>query len=110
MHACIPTDWSQRMIHQITRAGKSLLAAGCTLSILFASDSYAATALNVSQQPLFLTQGVAPNLLFTLDDSGSMAWAYVPDGISGIAAERDVPAITTHCTTTPTMLTKCPRN
>ncbi|ALZ00929.1 PilC/PilY family type IV pilus protein [Pseudomonas aeruginosa] len=71
------------MIHQITRAGKSLLAAGCTLSILFASDSYAATALNVSQQPLFLTQGVAPNLLFTLDDSGSMAWAYVPDGISG---------------------------
>lgn len=39
------------MIHQITRAGKSLLAAGCTLSILFASDSYAATALNVSQQP-----------------------------------------------------------
>ncbi|RAE53041.1 pilus assembly protein PilY, partial [Burkholderia multivorans] len=55
----------------------------CTLSILFASDSYAATALNVSQQPLFLTQGVAPNLLFTLDDSGSMAWAYVPDGISG---------------------------
>ncbi|MGY0522578.1 hypothetical protein, partial [Pseudomonas aeruginosa] len=39
MHACIPTDWSQRMIHQITRAGKSLLAAGCTLSILFASDS-----------------------------------------------------------------------
>lgn len=33
------------MIHQITRAGKSLLAAGCTLSILFASDSYAATAL-----------------------------------------------------------------
>lgn len=36
----------------------------------------------VSQQPLSLTEGVAPNLLVTLDDSGSMAWAYAPDGIN----------------------------
>lgn len=36
----------------------------------------------VSQQPLSLTEGVSPNLLVTLDDSGSMAWAYAPDDIN----------------------------
>lgn len=44
-----------------------------------------------SQKPLSLTEGVPPNLLVTLDDSGSMAWAYTPDGISdnrGIRAAR----------------------
>jgi type IV pilus assembly protein PilY1 len=39
----------------------------------------------VSQQPLSLTEGVSPNLLVTLDDSGSMSYAYAPDGISGDA-------------------------
>ena len=29
--------------------------------------------------PLYLAGGVAPNLVVTLDDSGSMAWGYVPD-------------------------------
>lgn len=42
----------------------------------------------VSQQPLSLTEGVAPNLLVTLDDSGSMAWSYTPDAISGQSARR----------------------
>lgn len=31
--------------------------------------------------PLFLSTGVAPNFVITLDDSGSMAWAFVPDSI-----------------------------
>ncbi len=42
----------------------------------------------VSQQPLSLTEGVAPNLLVTLDDSGSMLWSYTPDAISGDSAKR----------------------
>lgn len=34
--------------------------------------------------PLYMNStGVKPNFVMTLDDSGSMAWAYVPDGISG---------------------------
>lgn len=37
----------------------------------------------VSQQPLSLTEGVPPNILVTLDDSGSMALGYSPDAISG---------------------------
>jgi len=43
----------------------------------------ALTAANVqaavSQAPISLTVGVAPNLIFTLDNSGSMRWAFVPD-------------------------------
>ena len=31
-----------------------------------------ATALNLSQVPLFLTEGVAPNIMVTIDNSGSM--------------------------------------
>lgn len=51
------------------------------------SSSYNLQAA-VSQQPLSLTEGVAPNLLVTLDDSGSMAWAYAPDSISSDSARR----------------------
>lgn len=42
----------------------------------------------VSQSPLSLTVGVPPNLLLTLDDSGSMRWAFVPDGKNGDGATR----------------------
>ncbi|HSO44914.1 MAG TPA: hypothetical protein VLQ47_05275, partial [Rhodoferax sp.] len=31
--------------------------------------------------PLYLAGGVAPNLVVTLDDSGSMAWGFVPDSM-----------------------------
>src|SRR5699024_5589385 len=33
----------------------------------------------VSQAPLSLSVGVPPNIIFTLDESGSMSWGYVPD-------------------------------
>ncbi|RBW48202.1 PilC/PilY family type IV pilus protein [Marinobacter sp. F3R11] len=36
-----------------------------------------------AQEPLFIGSAVAPNLMFILDDSGSMAWQYMPDDISG---------------------------
>lgn len=35
----------------------------------------------ISQSPLSLTVGVSPNIIFTLDESGSMSWGYVPDSI-----------------------------
>ncbi|MHB0817509.1 pilus assembly protein [Stutzerimonas stutzeri] len=35
----------------------------------------------VSQSPLSLTVGVPPNIIFTLDESGSMSWGFVPDSI-----------------------------
>ncbi len=38
--------------------------------------------------PLFLSTGVSPNFVITLDDSGSMQWAYVPDSINGTTSAR----------------------
>lgn len=40
-----------------------------------------AAALDVSQQPLMLVDSVPPNLILTLDDSGSMRWSFVPDSM-----------------------------
>ncbi|WP_258371124.1 pilus assembly protein [Aquipseudomonas alcaligenes] len=45
-------------------------------------------ALNISQKPLILNETVAPNLLLTIDDSGSMRWAFVPDAINGVHETR----------------------
>lgn len=52
--------------------------------LLAALDVHAAT----SQSPLSLTIGVPPNLILTLDDSGSMDRAYVPDSIPGGTSSR----------------------
>lgn len=48
----------------------------------------ATAALSLSDTPLFLSVSVPPNIVMTLDDSGSMAWGYVPDNISGAAGTR----------------------
>jgi type IV pilus assembly protein PilY1 len=45
-------------------------------------------AISLADTPLFLTAPVTPNIVMTLDDSGSMAWGYVPDGISGTSGTR----------------------
>ncbi|MGA4448155.1 pilus assembly protein [Ectopseudomonas chengduensis] len=52
--------------------------------LLSAANSYA----NVSQTPLSLTIGVPPNMLVTLDDSGSMRWAFAPDNVNDTHATR----------------------
>ena len=35
--------------------------------------------VSISQIPLFIIGGVNPNLMFILDDSGSMTWGFMPD-------------------------------
>lgn len=39
----------------------------------------ASAAVSISQIPLFVTTQVPPNIVLTLDNSGSMLWAFVPD-------------------------------
>jgi type IV pilus assembly protein PilY1 len=65
---------------------KSLLLAAALM--LPASVQALSPDLDPHNVPMFLSTGVAPNFVITLDDSGSMAWAYVPDGISGNSATR----------------------
>ncbi len=42
-----------------------------------------AATLNLNDLPLFLLENSSPNVILTMDDSGSMGWGYLPDGISG---------------------------
>ncbi|MES2820553.1 MAG: PilC/PilY family type IV pilus protein [Pseudomonadota bacterium] len=63
----------------------SLLA--CTF--LFSGIQQAqASLLEIGQSPLILTESVAPNLILTLDDSGSMRWAFAPDSYNVNHATR----------------------
>ncbi|WP_225835490.1 pilus assembly protein [Pseudomonas sp. MM211] len=63
---------------------KSLSCALFGITLLHGATSYAA----VSQTPLSLTVGVPPNMLLTLDNSGSMTWAFSPDSINGTGPAR----------------------
>lgn len=47
-----------------------------------------ATLLNISNKPLVLSDSVAPNVILTLDDSGSMSLAVVPDDMGNTLSER----------------------
>lgn len=50
----------------------------CLLGTLCA-PAQAATTVTVDQQPLIIQQPLPPNITLMLDDSGSMAWDYMPD-------------------------------
>lgn len=63
------------------RLGKRLVAYGTIVSMLFASMAYGA----IATQPLYLTSAVEPNIMFVLDDSGSMQWEAMPDDITYFA-------------------------
>lgn len=70
-------------------SAKTLSYAAFGVALLNAASTYAA----VSQSPLSLTVGVPPNIILTLDESGSMSWGYVPDSaessvISGSSITR----------------------
>lgn len=69
---------------QLSYIAKAMTAGLLTTGVLFSATTQAA----VSQAPLSLTEGVAPNMIFTLDDSTSMNWGYTPDAIAGARHER----------------------
>lgn len=51
------------------------------LSAQFLAGAHAADTLNISEKPL-INSGNAdlkPNIMFTMDDSGSMSWSHMPD-------------------------------
>lgn len=68
---------------------KSLLSTLGFMLYFSGTLSASAAALSVSQKPLILSETVAPNLVFTLDDSGSMRWAFAPDDSGREYADKD---------------------
>jgi type IV pilus assembly protein PilY1 len=58
---------------------KTLSSSGLAAILLVSFFSAPAKALNISDLPLYLAANVDPNLMFILDDSGSMQWEHMPD-------------------------------
>lgn len=57
-----------------------IAALACLVALMTGLPQQAsATDLNISQNPLFLATSVEPNVLFLIDDSGSMMWETMPD-------------------------------
>lgn len=63
-----------------TWIGRTSLSAAA-FTFCFQSAVANGAALDISQSPVMLVDSVAPNLLFTLDDSGSMEFSFAPDGL-----------------------------
>src|SRR5690606_27709741 len=86
-----PADTGRLLRLQARRAGK--LGGRCVMKTLKGTLRFVALGcmlatptplladLTLAQQPLFVGHGAGPNLLFILDDSGSMAWQYMPDSL-----------------------------
>lgn len=53
-----------------------------TSILLAAGGSHAAAQNEIAQVPPSVAEGVPPNMIFTLDESGSMSWSFVPDASS----------------------------
>ncbi len=53
--------------------------------VLFYSANAQSASLTLSQVPIYLGGSVEPNIMFTLDDSGSMHWEMMPDNITYFA-------------------------
>jgi len=77
-------DWSEGQAMNVqdkyVSLVKTIASAVIFSSVLIVSvNTQAASLQEISQVPLNLSEGVPPNMIFTLDESGSMSWAYVPD-------------------------------
>lgn len=73
---------------KLSTVSRTALSCALVTAISAATQTAYATGLTIGQTPLFLTEGVAPNLFVTLDDSGSMERAYAPDGIKNTNGRR----------------------
>ncbi|MGH8658870.1 MAG: hypothetical protein ACREV4_10480, partial [Gammaproteobacteria bacterium] len=70
--------------------------AGFTLSLLcFTASDAPAAPLQLSQVPLYLGGNIGPNVMFTLDDSGSMQWEVLPDEQLFVPGDPDTASIGT---------------
>lgn len=71
-----PRRWRQRL--------RSFAAAFAFSALTFGS---AHASVNIANAPLFTTTNVEPNIMFIIDDSGSMQWETMPDAITNLFAQ-----------------------
>ena len=72
------------------RAHKSarLIAGALSLLLGLGLGNTQAATLNISNVPLDVLAGVPANIILTMDDSGSMAWGYLPDTATATGTNR----------------------
>lgn len=51
------------------------------VGLMFLAAGLGQAQVNIAQTPLFLTSSAEPNIMFLLDDSGSMHWEMTPDDV-----------------------------
>ncbi|MGD9888543.1 MAG: pilus assembly protein [Halothiobacillaceae bacterium] len=68
------------------------LAIHLTLTIGVLAPTMAYATLNIPNSPLQAGSGVAANIMFIQDDSGSMHWEHMPDGIGATSYLFPVPS------------------
>ena len=72
---------TQETTHHSHHFARRMLASAWSIALMsVAIPAWALTDL--SGIPLYALEGVPPNIALTIDDSGSMAWGYVPDAKS----------------------------
>ncbi len=67
----------------MNRIGKQLShATACAcIVVLSLTPAVQAEPVDLSDIPLYVFEGVDPNIILSMDDSGSMYWSYMPDSI-----------------------------
>ncbi|KAB2322378.1 hypothetical protein F8A86_03835 [Betaproteobacteria bacterium SCN1] len=87
------TNLNKSSSHRFLSITNSLLAAAVV--VLPLSAPALSPDLDPHNVPLFLSTGVSPNFVITLDDSGSMAWGFLPDSICSASSRSSVCTPTT---------------
>lgn len=70
-------------IHRSSPA-RRLVAGLAAFTVSLLSLGAANANVNIANSPLFVTSSADPNILFIIDDSGSMQWETMPDAITNI--------------------------
>ncbi len=68
-------------MNKITKQLLHITGCAC-ISVLSLTQSARAAPVDLSDIPLYVFEGVDPNIILSMDDSGSMFWSYMPDSIS----------------------------
>ena len=72
--------------NSITGPGVIVFLITLLIILGFGNNAHGGT---ISQTPLYLTlEGVDPNIMVIVDDSGSMGWDYLPDAVGSISGAR----------------------
>jgi type IV pilus assembly protein PilY1 len=70
---------ARSMLRRLGQRARSFIAHCAMLSIVVSPILHSPAYATIADSPLYLTSAVEPNIMFVLDDSGSMHWEMLPD-------------------------------